>query len=108
MLPVKSHLSPIPWKCGYFTSNKQDGNVKVNVVYAAYKSKTFKCSLTEAAECLLHSVYIDACQPLNEVLHKGIAKGILQKGRKSGKDDIKIQLQKLVEDHCIVYLYIFI
>lgn len=79
MLPVKSHLSPLLWKCGYFTSNKRDGNVKVNVVYAAYKSKTFKCSLTEAAECLLHSVYIDACLHLNEVLHKGIAKGILQK-----------------------------
>lgn len=79
MLPVKSHLSPLLWKCGYFTSNKRDGNVNVNVVYAAYKSKTFKCSLTEAAECLLHSVYIDACLHLNEVLHKGIAKGILQK-----------------------------
>lgn len=79
MLPVKSHLSPLLWKCRYFTSNTGDGNVKVNVVYAAYKSKTFKCSLTEAAECLLHSVYIDACLHLNEVLHKGIAKGILQK-----------------------------
>lgn len=38
---------------------------------------------------------------------KGLPREFWQKGRESGKDDIKIQLQKLIEDHCIVYLDIF-
>lgn len=59
--------------------------MKVNVVYAAYKSKTFKCSLTEVVERLLQSAYIDACLHLNEVLHKGIAKGILAEGERERK-----------------------
>lgn len=55
----------------------EGGREKVSLVSAAYKSKTFKCSLTELAERLLHFVDIDVCLHLNEVLHKGIAQGIL-------------------------------
>lgn len=44
---------------------------------AAHKSKTFKCSLTEVAERLLHFADIDVSLHLNEVPHKGIAEGIL-------------------------------
>lgn len=52
----------------------------MSLVSAAYKSKTFKCSLTEVAERLLHFADIDVCLHLNEVLHKGIAEGILTGG----------------------------
>lgn len=90
-------------------ANKWERNIKVSLVSAAYKSKTFKCSLTEVAERLLHFVDIDVCLHLNEILHKGIAEGILTGGErvKEMVYNIKIQLLKLVEDHCKVYLQTF-
>lgn len=54
--------------------------------------KTFKCSLTEVVECLLHFVDIDVCLHLNEFLHKGIAEGILTGGeRERERDDVRHQ-----------------
>lgn len=84
-------------------------NLKVSLVCAVYKRKTFKCSLTEVAERLLHFVDIDVCLHLNEFLHKGIAEGILTGGERVNETmhNIKIPLLKLDEDHCKVYLQTF-
>ena len=82
MLHVNISSSAIFWERGYFTGNKWGRNIKVSLESAAYKTKTFKCSLTEVVERLLHCVDIDVCLHLNESLNKGIAEGIL---RGSGK-----------------------
>lgn len=74
MLPENLWNSPA---FRYFTGTKCRRNSKLSLVSAAHKSKTFKCSLTEVAERLLHFADIDVCLHLNEVLHKGIAEGIL-------------------------------
>lgn len=78
---------------------------KVGLLSAAYKNKTFKCSLTEVAERLLHSANIDVCLHLNEILHKGIAQGILTGGGVAVEEmmyNIKIQMLELIEDCCKV------
>lgn len=86
VLSITLWKSPIFWQFGYFTASQCSQKSELSLVSAAYKSKTFKCSLTEVAECLLHFADIDVCLHLNEVLHKGIAEGILTMGRESKGD----------------------